>query len=74
MDLDSFPWAQLLILAASALILWATFYGLYRAYVSRQAGWAVAIVAAWIVGLGWLVGLVFLLTVDRRARRTAPTA
>lgn len=70
-DLHSFPWAELLMIVVFAVILWSTFYGLWRAYVSRQAGWAVAIVAGWVIGVGWLVGLVFLLTVDRRARHAA---
>ncbi len=61
---------ELLILLVLVALLVATFYGKYRAFTSGDTGWGIGILVAWLVGLGWLVGIIYLLTVDRR-RRTA---
>lgn len=61
---------ELLILLVLAGFLFATFYGAYRAFKNGDTGWGIGILVAWLVGLGWLVGIIYLLTVDRR-RRTA---
>lgn len=61
---------ELLILLVIAGLLFATFYGAYRAFKNGDIPWLFGILAAWLVGLGWLVGLVYLFAVDRR-RRTA---
>lgn len=46
-----------------------TIYGAYRAFSTGRTGWGVAILVAWVVGLGWLVGIVFLLGPDRQVRQ-----
>lgn len=61
---------ELLILLVLAGFLFLTFYGAYRAFKNGDTAWGVGVLVAWLVGLGWLVGIIYLLTVDRR-RRTA---
>jgi Na+-driven multidrug efflux pump len=52
-----------------ALMAGATFYGIWRAYRTERSGWLAGIVGAWLLGVGWIVGLVFLLGPDRKYRQ-----
>jgi hypothetical protein len=46
-----------------------TILGIFRAATTDHAGWVVGIIAGWLVGLGWFVGLMFLFGPDRQRRR-----
>jgi Na+-driven multidrug efflux pump len=58
----------LVLLAMAALMIVPTFYGLWRAGRTGEWGWFAGIIAGWVFGLGWVVGLCFLLGPDRRFR------
>lgn len=58
---------ELLLVLILVGFLYATFYGCYRAFTSGDTGWGVGIIAAWLVGLGWLVGAIYLGTHKRTA-------
>jgi cbb3-type cytochrome oxidase subunit 3 len=59
----------LILLVLVGLVIVPTFYGLWRAARTEEWGWFVGIALGWLVfGLGWIVGLVFLLGPDRKAR------
>jgi hypothetical protein len=61
--------AGLIALPFIALLIVPTFYGLWRAGRRGEWGWVGWIVFGWLFGLGWVVGLVFLLGDDRRYRQ-----
>jgi hypothetical protein len=53
----------LLIVIATLLV---TIYSVYKAFTNGENWWGVGILIAWFVGLGWVVGLVYIFVVDRR--------
>lgn len=63
----------LLIIPLAIAALTATILGGVRAARNGDTGWLVGIVVGWFFGFGWIVGLIYLLTVDR-GRRSATTA
>ena len=54
-----------LALAVGLLALSVTIYGLYRAARTERWPWFWAILGTWLVGLGWLIALIYLRTVDK---------
>jgi hypothetical protein len=59
----------LILLAFVAVLIVPTFYGLWRAARTEAWGWFAGIGIGWLFfGVGWIVGLVFLLGPDRKAR------
>ena len=62
---------ELLILFVIAGLLFATFYGAYRAFKNGDTPWFFGILVSWLVGLGWLVGIIYLAAVDGRRRRAS---
>ncbi len=62
----------LVLMAFAALFITPTIVGLYRAARASEWGPVMGIVAAWLVGFGWLIGLCYLLGPDRRARAAGP--
>jgi hypothetical protein len=60
---------ELVIVGLLFGFLYATVYGSYRAFRDGDTGWGIGIIVAWVVGLGWLVGLVYLLAVSGPKRR-----
>ena len=48
-----------------------TVYACVHASQNGDSGWMVAIIAGWFVGAGWIVGLVYLLSIDRQ-RQVGP--
>jgi hypothetical protein len=61
---------EVLILLVAVGLLAATAYGAYRAFTTGDTGWGVGILVSWVVGLGWLAAIVYLLAVDCRRRAT----
>lgn len=59
----------LIVLMLLAIFVVPTFYGLYRAAATGEWRWFAGIALGWFFGFGWLVGLIFLLGLDRKARR-----
>jgi Na+-driven multidrug efflux pump len=53
---------ELLILVFVVAVLYLTFYAAFRAFRNADTGWIVGIIGGWIVGLGWLVGAIYLAT------------
>ena len=45
--------------------LWLTIYGMYRAARTERWPWFWAILGTWLVGLGWLLAVIYLRTVDK---------
>lgn len=62
------PVEALVLLAVAGLFIVPTFYGMWRAGRTHEWGWLAGIVAGWLVGFGWAVGLLFLLGPDRSRR------
>lgn len=54
------------------VLIWSTFYGLFRAAKTKRWGWFWGILIAWLVGFGWLVGVIFLLGPAKRAKNESP--
>lgn len=63
--------ALVVILAA---VLGGFFYGGSRIIRRQEWGWLAWFVGLWFIGLGWLVGLIFVLGPDRRYRQEARAA
>ena len=61
----------LVVLILFGLLVVPTFYGMWRAVRTSEWGWFWGIVAGWLFGFGWVVGLIFLLGPDRRQRSVA---
>jgi hypothetical protein len=57
-----------------ALLVFPTVYGLWRAGRRGEWGWIGWIMFGWLLGLGWVVGWIFLLGDDRRYRREVRAA
>ena len=53
------------IVVIALFALWVTIYGMYRAARTERWPWFWAILGAWIVGLGWLIAVIYLRTVDK---------
>ena len=62
---------QALVILAVVATLLITVYAVYKAFSNKDNWWGIGILVAWFVGLGWVIGLVYLLAVDRR-RATSP--
>ena len=54
----------LLLIVIATLVV--TIYAVYKAFANRDNWWGIGILVAWFVGLGWVVGLVYIFAVDRR--------
>ena len=50
------------VLGLAALV--ATIYGAVRAGQNNDMGWLVGIILGWVIGMGWLVALIYLVSVD----------
>jgi len=61
-------WLVRVIIIATLLI---TVYAVYRAFTNKDNWWGVGVLVAWFVGLGWVIGLLYIFAVDRRR---APSA
>lgn len=61
--------AEITIVLLVGLLIVPTFYGMWQAGRTQEWGWFAGIVAGWIFGVGWIVGLIFLLGPSRRYRR-----
>lgn len=58
---------EIIILLIVAFFAYATFYGMYRAFTNGDSAWGFGIILSWLVGLGWLVGTIYLSTAGRRS-------
>lgn len=54
-------YAVLFLLAIIAFFAWGTFGGMVAAWKDHQSGWFTAIIIAWLLGLGWLVGFIYMI-------------
>lgn len=54
------------------VLLWGTIGGLRRAATNGDQKWTVAIATAWFLGLGWLVGWIYMATHPPAPMRTGP--
>jgi len=54
--------AEVVILLIIGLLIYCTVMGAYRAFKAGEKGWGWGIVGAWLFGLGWAVGAVYLLS------------
>ena len=54
-------YAVLFVLAIIAFFAWGTFGGMVAAWKDHQSGWFTAIIITWLLGLGWLVGFVYMI-------------
>lgn len=52
----------------AGLVGYATIYATYRAFKNGDWVWGVGILLGWLASLGWLMGLIYLLIVDRQRR------
>jgi hypothetical protein len=50
------------VLGLAALVV--TIYGAVRAGQNSDMGWLVGIILGWVIGMGWLVALIYLVSVD----------
>lgn len=57
---------ELLIVVLIAFV-YLTIAGAVRAFRNNDVGWGIGIIAAWVVGLGWLVGAIYLGTHPKRS-------
>lgn len=60
--MDSLGAPELIIVVVMlGLFVFPTVYGAYKAFTSGDIAWGVAILLAWIIAAGWLVGIVYLI-------------
>lgn len=57
---------ELLLLVLLALFAYGTVYGGIVAYRNRDGGWLAGIILGWFVGIGGLIGIIYLLTHRQR--------
>jgi hypothetical protein len=65
-------WILLVVIAAA--VLGGFFYGGYRIIRREEWGWLGWFIGLWLIGFGWLVGLIFVLGPDRRYRQEVRAA
>jgi hypothetical protein len=58
-----------LVLGIGALVL--TILGAVRAGQNNDSGWLVGIILGWVVGMGWLVALIYLVSVEPQRKGAA---
>ena len=64
--------AELLVIAFFIGLIAVTIVGLIRSGQNGDMGWLAGIIAGWIVGLGWLVAIIYLAAVaPRRSQQPA---
>lgn len=62
-----------LIVALVLVVLIGFIWGLVDAIRRGQTGWWVGILVAWLFGLGWLVGWIYLILIRPGLQRQEPT-
>ena len=64
---------ELLIIVFGVGLIAVTIVGLIKSGQNGDMGWLAGIIAGWIVGLGWLLAIIYLAVVaPRRSHQPAP--
>lgn len=51
----------LFLIAIISFLAWGTFGGMVAAWKDHKSGWFTAIIIAWLLGLGWLIGFIYMI-------------
>ena len=62
----------LMIVIVFGLLVYPTIAGAVRSAQAKEWGWFGAIIGAWLVGLGWLAGWIYLLGPGKKPRPVEP--